>query len=122
MSICVANKITRAIQRLARRGDIGLAGIVCNSNGDEASGHAVIPEFAKRLGTGFVRFVPRSPVIQACELEGGAVVEHSPQLKEAGIFRGLAREIMENDSHVIPTPINGLGELERMYRGCRGGK
>jgi nitrogenase iron protein NifH len=120
MSIYAANNIARAVQRLAKRGDTGLAGIICNSNGDEAFEHAVIPEFAKRLGTGFVRFVPRSPVIQACELEGGAVVEHSPQSKEAGIFRDLARAIMENDSRVIPTPINDLGELERMYRGGQG--
>ena len=119
MSIYAANNIARAIQRLARRGDTGLAGIICNSNGDEAFEHAVIPEFAKRLGTGFVRFVPRSPVIQACELEGGAVVEHSPKSKEAGIFRELAKAIMENDSRVIPTPITDLGELERMYRESR---
>ena len=119
MSIYAANNIARAIQRLARRGDTGLAGIICNSNGDEAFEHAVIPEFARRLGTGFVQYVPRSPIIQACELEGGAVVEHSPNSKEAEIFRDLAQAIMENDSRVIPTPINDLGELERMYRGCR---
>jgi nitrogenase iron protein NifH len=120
MSIYAANNIARAIQRLARRGDTGLAGIICNSNGYEAFEHAVIPEFARRLGTGFVQYVPRSPIIQACELEGGAVVEHSPQSKEAGIFRDLAKAIMANDSRVIPTPINDLGELERMYRGARG--
>jgi nitrogenase iron protein NifH len=119
MSIYAANNIARAIPRLARRGDTGLAGIICNSNGDEAFEHAVIPEFAKRLGTTFVQYVPRSSVIQACELEGGAVVDHSPQSKEAGIFRDLAKAIMENDSRVIPTPITDLGDLERMYRGCR---
>jgi nitrogenase iron protein NifH len=106
--------------RLARRGDTGLAGIICNSNGDLAFEHAFIPEFARRLGTLFVRFVPRSPVIQACEFEGMAVVEHSPESEEAEIFRDLAKAIMENDSRVIPTPVNELGELERMYRGCRG--
>jgi nitrogenase iron protein NifH len=55
-------------------------------------------------------------VIQACELEGRAVVEHSPDSMEAKIFRNLANAIMENDSRVIPTPINDLAELEKMYR------
>lgn len=75
MSIYAANNIARAAQRLSRRGDTGLAGIICNSNGDEAFEHAVIPAFAEKLGTAFVQFVPRSPVIQACEMEGRAVVE-----------------------------------------------
>ena len=119
MSIYAANNIARAVQRLARRGDTGLAGIICNSNGDLDFEKAFVPEFAKRLGTPFVRFVPRSPVIQACELEGRAVVDHSPQSPEAGIFRDLARDIMANDSRVIPTPVNDLAELEQMYRKYR---
>jgi nitrogenase iron protein NifH len=61
-------------------------------------------------------------VIQACELEGRAIVEHAPQSKEAGIFRDLAQAIMENDSRVIPMSINGLGELGKMNPGCQEGK
>jgi nitrogenase iron protein NifH len=116
MSLYAANNIARAVQRLGRRGDTGLAGIICNSNGDEAFEHEVIPAFAKRLGTSFVRFIPRSPVIQACELEGRPVVEHAPDSREAEIFRGLARAVMENTSRVIPTPITDLAELEQLYR------
>lgn len=116
MSIYAANNIARAVQRLAKRGDTGLAGIICNSNGNEAFEHAVIPAFAKKLGTPFVQFVPRSPVIQACELEGRPVVEYSPDSLEAEIFRKLAKAIMENDSRVIPTPVSDLPELEMMYR------
>jgi nitrogenase iron protein NifH len=116
MSIYAANNIARAVQRLARRGDTGLSGIICNSNGDEKFERLVFPEFALRLGSKFVQFVPRSPVIQACELEGRAVVEHSPQSEEAMIFRELAHKVMENDLKVVPTPINELPELEEMYR------
>jgi len=118
MSIYAANNIARAVQRLAKRGDAGLAGIICNSNGDEEFEHAFIPAFAKRLGTSFVRFIPRSPLIQACELEGRPVVEYAPDSEEAEIFRNLAKAIMKNDSRVIPTPINDLVELETMYRQC----
>ena len=116
LSIYAANNIARAVQRLSRRGDTGLAGIICNSNGDEAFERAVIPAFAKKLGTSFVQFIPRSPVIQACELEGRAVVEHAPGSREAEIFRNLAKAIMENKSRVIPMPVSDLAELEKMYR------
>ncbi|HYA61231.1 MAG TPA: AAA family ATPase [Candidatus Acidoferrum sp.] len=116
MSIYAANNIARAVQRLSRRGDTGLSGIICNSNGDERFERDFFPEFAQRLGSNFIQFVPRSPVIQACELEGRAVVEHSPESQEAQIFRELASRVMENASKVIPTPINELPELENMYR------
>ena len=116
MSIYAANNIARAVQRLARRGDAGLAGIICNSNGDDALERAVVPAFAERLGTAFVEFVPHSSVIQACELEGRAVVEHAPQSEEATIFRELALKVMENDTKVIPTPVEELPELEELYR------
>jgi len=116
MSIYAANNIARAVQRLARRGDTGLSGIICNSNGDDALERAVVPVFAQRLGTSFVEFVPRSSVIQACELEGRAVVEHAPQSDEAAIFRDIARKVMENDVKVIPTPVEELPELEELYR------
>jgi len=116
MSIYAANNIARAVQRLAKRGDTGLAGIICNSNGDEEFEHRVLPAFAAMLGTSFIQYVPRSPVIQACELEGKPVVEHAPGSREADVFRDLARAVMENDSRVIPTPVSNLAELEGMYR------
>jgi nitrogenase iron protein NifH len=119
MSIYAANNIARAVQRLGRRGDAGLAGIICNSNGDAGFEQEVVPEFARRLGTSFVPFVPRSPVIQACELEGRAVVEHAPASTEAEIFRSLAQGVMANDSRVIPSPVTELTELEAMYRRYR---
>jgi nitrogenase iron protein NifH len=116
MSIYAANNIAKAIQRLAKRGDTGLSGIICNSNGDEKLEREVLPAFAQRLGTKFIQFVPRSPIIQACEIKGEAVVEHSPDSEEAKIFREVARKIMGNDSRVIPTPVKEPSDLETMYR------
>jgi nitrogenase iron protein NifH len=116
MSIYAANNIARAVQRLARRGDTGLSGIICNSNGNEKFERAVLPEFAQRLGSKFIQFVPRSSVIQACETEGRTVLEHAPKSEEAKIFRELAKLVMENDARVIPTPVEQSAELEAMYR------
>jgi nitrogenase iron protein NifH len=116
MSIYAANNIAKAVQRLARRGDTGLSGIICNSNGDENLEKKILPEFAQMLGSKFTQFIPRTSIIQACEMENRAVVEHSPQSEEADIFRELAQKVMENDSRVIPTPVEELRDLERMYR------
>jgi len=116
MSLYAANNIARAIQRLSRRGKTGLAGVICNSSGDEQFEKAVLSEFAQTLGSKLVHFVPRSPVIQACEVESRTVLEHSPQSEEAEVFRELARQVMDNDRPVIPTPVEELAELEVLYR------
>ena len=116
MSIYAANNIAKAIKRLAKRGDTGLSGIICNSGGDERLEREVLPAFAQKLGSKFIELVPRTPIIQKCEVEGKAVVEHSPNSEEAKVFRELARKVMENDSRVIPTPVEELSDLEAIYR------
>ncbi len=116
MSLYAANNIAKGIQRLARRGEAGLAGIICNSAGDEAFERRVLTAFAAALGTELVATVPRSPVIQACEVEGRTVLEHSPHSQEAEVFRALASQILARHTRVIPTPIEDMSELEALYR------
>jgi len=116
MSLYAANNIAKGIRRLARRGETGLAGVICNSAGDEPFERAVLSEFAQRLGSTLIGFIPRSPVIQACEVEGRTVLEHSPHSAEAGVFRQLAERILANDVRAIPTPIEEVTELEALYR------
>ena len=116
MSLYAANNIAKGIRRLARRGETGLAGVICNSAGDEPFEKAVLSDFAETLGTRLIGFVPRSPVIQACEVEGRTVLEHSPKSAEAEVFRGLAERVLRNDSRVIPTPVEEVSELEALYR------
>src|SRR5512143_595346 len=64
MSLYAANNIAKGIRRLARRGEVGLSGVICNSSGDEAFEKGVLAEFAEKLGSRLIHFVPRSPVIQ----------------------------------------------------------
>ncbi len=116
MSIYAANNIAKAIRRLSRRGETGLAGVICNSSGDEQFEREVLAEFAQTLGSKLVHFVPRSPVIQTCEVESQTVLEHSPQTEEAEVFRELAQRVMDNDRPVIPTPVEELPKLEILYR------
>ena len=116
MSLYAANNIAKAIRRLSRRGETGLAGVICNSSGDEQLEKEVLAEFAQTLGSKLVHFVPRSPVIQVCEVESRTVLEHSPQSAEAEVFRQLAQQVMNNDRPVIPTPVEDISELEALYR------
>ena len=116
MSLYAANNIAKGVQRLARRGQTGLAGVICNSNGQEEFEQKVLSDFAERLGTKLVHVVPHSPVIQACELESRTVLEHSPLSQEAEVFRELAEKVMSSDAPVIPTPLEELSELEALYR------
>ncbi len=116
MSIYAANNIAKAIRRLSRRGETGLAGVICNSSGDEQFENKVLTDFAQTLGSKLVHVVPRSLVIQACEVESRTVLEHSPDSEEAEAFRELARRVMDNDRPVIPTPVEELSELEALHR------
>jgi nitrogenase iron protein NifH len=116
MSLYAANNIAKGIRRLSRRGDTGLAGVICNSAGDEAFEKAVLSEFAEILGTTLVDLIPHSPVIRACEVEGKTVLGHSPQSREAAVFRELARRVLADDSRVIPVPFEDVAVLEALYR------
>jgi nitrogenase iron protein NifH len=116
MSVYAANNIAKAIRRLSRPGETGLAGVIGNSSGDEQLEKGVLAEFAQTLGSRFVHLIPRSPVIQACEVQCRTVLEHSPDSEEGQAFRELAKRVMDNDRQVIPTPIEELSELEALYR------
>ena len=116
MSLYAANNIAKGIRRLSRRGSSGLAGVICNSSGDERFEKVVVSEFADALGAKLIDFVPRSAVIQACEVEGRTVLEHSPESPEADVFQGLAQRVIDNTTRVNPTPIERVEELEALYR------
>lgn len=116
MSIYAANNIAKGIRRLSRQGETGLAGIICNSSGDEPFEKTVLSEYARALGSKLIQFIPRSPVVQACEVESKTVLESAPNSPEAKVFLELARRVMDNESPVIPTPVEDLADLEAMYR------
>ncbi len=116
MSIYAANNIARGIHRLTQHNQVGLAGVICNSSGEEQLEKSILSEFAERLGSPLIGFVPRSPVIQSCEVEGRTVLEHSPHSPEAEVFRQLAQRVLDNETRVIPRPFEDVDELEALYR------
>jgi nitrogenase iron protein NifH len=115
MSLYAANNIARAIARLGHSDGAGLAGLICNSRGDEELERGVLTAFAERLGSRLIHLIPRSSEIQLCELRRRTVVEGARDSAAAQAFRQLAAKVWENRSHVIPTPIEDLAGLEALY-------
>lgn len=116
MSLYAANNIAKGVRRLARRGETGLAGVIGNSGGDQSFEQAVLTDFAAALGAPLLGILPRSRVIQACEVEGQTVLQHSPRSPEADRFRELAGMLLDNQTRVIPTPLEEVAGLEALYR------
>jgi nitrogenase iron protein NifH len=116
MSLYAANNIAKGIRRLSRSGESGLAGVICNSSGEESFESSLLAEFAATLGSSVIARIPRSQVIQACEVESRTVLRHSPHSPEAEVFRDLAGRVMGNETRVIPTPVEDVADLEALYR------
>ena len=117
MSLYAANNIARAIKRLGRADGAGLAGLICNSRGDEKLEQTVLTSFARRLGSKLVHLIPRDSEIQLCEINRRTVVEGAPDSAAARAFLHLADCIWVDGSRVIPTPMEDLTELEALYKG-----
>jgi nitrogenase iron protein NifH len=73
----------------------------------------MIEEFAKRLGTQMIHFLPRDNDVQRAEINKKTVIEWNPAVKQAEEYRALARAIDNNKMFVIPQPI-GIEELEKI--------
>ena len=73
----------------------------------------MIEEFAKRLGTQMIHFLPRDNDVQRAEINKKTVIEWNPAVKQADEYRALARAIDNNKMFVIPQPI-GIEELEKI--------
>ncbi|MBS1194719.1 MAG: Ni-sirohydrochlorin a,c-diamide reductive cyclase ATP-dependent reductase subunit [Methanomicrobiales archaeon] len=114
MSLYAANNICKAIARLSGRGrsKCRLAGVICNSASipDE---EALVREFAERIGSRLVTFIPRDRVVQMAEVRKQTVIEYAPGSPQAAVYRGLARAVMSNTDLVIPTPLS-MDDLEAL--------
>ncbi len=66
----------------------------------------MIREFAKRLGTQMIYFLPRDNMVQRAEINRKTVIDYAPDCEQAAHYRNLAKNIDENDMFVIPTPLS----------------
>lgn len=112
MAMYAANNICKGILKFAENGVVRLGGLICNSRQVDNESE-MIKEFAKRLGTQMIHFVPRDNDVQRAEIQRKTVIEWDPAVKQAEEYRILARAIDKNKLFVVPTPL-AIEELESL--------
>jgi nitrogenase iron protein NifH len=110
MAMYAANNICKGIMKFAEAGGVRLGGLICNSRKVDNE-KDMIEEFARRLGSQMVHFVPRDNDVQRAEIQRKTVIDWNPDCPQANEYRTLARNIDDNDLFVVPTPLE-IDELE----------
>ncbi len=72
-------------------------------------------EFAKRINSQLLQFIPRDNIVQRAEINRKTVVDYDPKSPQADVYRSVARKIVQNKNFTIPTPIT-IDELEELMR------
>ncbi len=112
MAMYAANNISKGILKFAQTGNVRLGGLICNSRKVDNE-KEMIGEFAKRLGTQMIHFVPRDNNVQRAEINRKTVIDWDPDCGQANEYRGLAKAIDDNDMKVVPKPLQ-IEELESL--------
>lgn len=112
MAMYAANNICKGIMKFAETGVVRLGGLICNSRMVDREAE-LIEEFAKRLGTQMIHFVPRDNDVQRAEINRKTVIDWNPKCGQADEYRTLAKNIDQNTMKVIPTPLE-IEELEEL--------
>jgi nitrogenase iron protein NifH len=112
MAMYAANNICKGILKFAESGKVRLGGLICNSRKVDNE-ESMIGEFARRLGTQMIHFVPRDNDVQRAEINRKTVIEWCPSCNQADEYRKLAQAIINNTLFVIPKPLK-IPELESL--------
>lgn len=110
MSLYAANNISKSIRRFAARGKARIAGIIGNSRNTPGE-KELLTEFAARLNTRLIAFVPRDKIVNLAENQRQTVLQYAPDSNQAKVYMKLAEDIWNNDDFRVPTPIS-FDELE----------
>ena len=105
MSLYAANNIAKGVARFAGRGKVRLGGIIGNSRNIDHE-QELLTEFAARLGTRLVSFIPRDKVVNQAEVHKQTVIAWNPASAQADIYRHLAAIVLENENMAIPRPLS----------------
>ncbi len=112
MAMYAANNICKGIMKFAEAGGVRLGGLICNSRNVDNE-MEMIDEFAKRLGTQMIHFLPRDNDVQRAEINKKTVIDWNPTVPQADEYRKLAKNIDQNEMFVIPKPL-AIPELESL--------
>jgi nitrogenase iron protein NifH len=112
MAMYAANNICKGIVKFAEAGGVRLGGLICNSRKVDNEREMIV-EFAKRLGTQMIHFVPRDNDVQRAEINRKTVIEWNPQAPQADEYRKLGRAMDSNEMFTIPKPM-AINDLEKL--------
>lgn len=112
MSLYAANNISKGIRRFASRGKVRLAGIIGNSRNVPGE-RELLTEFAARLSTQMIAFIPRDRIVNLAENHRQTVLEYAPDSAQARIYTQLAEKIWSHTNLTVPTPVS-FDELEEL--------
>ena len=112
MSLYAANNITKGVKRFALRGGVRLGGIIGNSR-NTPNEKNLLEEFAKRLNTKLIAFIPRDVVVNKAENNRQTVLQYAPESEQAQVYRNLSKVLVENAELTVPTPMT-FEELEKL--------
>jgi len=115
MSLYAANNICKAIARLSSQGrnaNCRLGGVICNARNMDNE-RELVEDFAKKIGSQLICYIPRSRDVGEAEINRKTVIEHNPESEQAKIYRNCADTILKNENLTIPKPME-LEELEKL--------
>lgn len=112
MSLYAANNIAKGVKRFAMRGGVRLSGIIGNGR-NTPNEEALLLEFAKRLNTQLITFIPRDVIVNKAENNRQTVLQYAPDSKQAAIYRDLSQKMLNNEQLSVPTPMS-FDELEAL--------
>ncbi|QDV63292.1 Nitrogenase iron protein 1 [Crateriforma conspicua] len=112
MAMYAANNICKGIRKFAEAGGVRLGGLICNSRKVDNE-REMIAEFANRLGTQMIHFVPRDNDVQRAEIRKMTVIDWNKECPQADEYRTLAGNIDKNDMFVVPKPLE-VEQLESL--------
>jgi nitrogenase iron protein NifH len=112
MAMYAANNICKGVLKFATNGKVRLGGLICNSRKVDNE-REMIQQFAAKLGTQMIHFVPRDNDVQRAEINRKTVIEWNKDCHQADEYRALAKAIDQNQNFVIPQPL-AMPELEKL--------
>lgn len=112
MPLYAANNICRGFGKIGME----LGGVICNSRNAERE-RELAEEFAEKIGSRLIGYIPKDPLVQSCERDGFSVLEKAPESEIAGVYRKLAADLLANAERVRAKPLDDdeLRELSKKY-------
>jgi nitrogenase iron protein NifH len=112
MAMYACNNICKGIVKFADAGGVRLGGLICNSRKVDNE-KEMIEQFAKKLGTQMIHFVPRDNMVQKAEINRKTVIDFDPTHIQADEYRALATKVDQNEMKIIPKPLE-IEQLESL--------